>query len=258
MSANFYTSQLTLNTDRYISLASQFSQQPLQLPFVKVVSTHCGNTFANAGNISSVTKQAARKIDSLFITFHNHSSAKAVCIQSFIENFKLTVEEAGNNTYPRGDISMNIWNDHVQSQMLLDALNLNKNSLVSLSHEYYRSCFPMSETNSFAAMGGAGGIPTQDHDLYAADPSNFLLGIPFAADSSHMGGLARTSTDINWTTHGNSQATPIPGSVGATSTKEVFAVNCVFYAVFDWNLIMMSSDSPIPYLCYSIQTILNA
>jgi hypothetical protein len=41
MSANFYTSQFKLITDRYISLASQFSQQPLQLPFVKVVSTPC-------------------------------------------------------------------------------------------------------------------------------------------------------------------------------------------------------------------------
>jgi hypothetical protein len=114
--------------------------------------------------------------------------AKAVCIQPLIENFKTTVEEAGNNTYSGGGISMNTWNDHVQYQMLLDALHLNNNSLVSLPHEYYRSCFPMSETNSFGVLGGAGGIPTRDHDLYAADTSNFLLGIPFAADSSHMEG----------------------------------------------------------------------
>jgi hypothetical protein len=61
----------------------------------------------------------------------------------------------------------------------------------------------MSETNSFSGLGGAGGISAQDHDLIDDDTSNFLLGIPFATDSSHMEGLARTSTNINWTTHGN-------------------------------------------------------
>jgi hypothetical protein len=34
--------------------------------------------------------------------------------------------------------------------MLLDALNLNNNSLVGLSHEYYLSCFPLFEYNSYA------------------------------------------------------------------------------------------------------------
>jgi hypothetical protein len=58
------------------------------------------------------------------------------------QNFKITVEETGNNTYPGGGISIETYEDHVQYQMLLDALNLNNNSLVCLSHEYYRSYFP--------------------------------------------------------------------------------------------------------------------
>jgi hypothetical protein len=183
-----------------MSLVSQFSQQPLQLPVIKVVSTPCGKTFAQVDDITSVTKQAGSKIDSLFITFHYHPMAKAICIQPCIENFKVTVEEAGNNTYPGGDISMNTVNNHVQYQMLLDPLNLNNNSLASLSHEYFRSCFPIFDYYSYDAGAGLNGAPIKDHDIFAADTSNFLLGIPFAADSSHMEGLARTSTDINWTT----------------------------------------------------------
>jgi hypothetical protein len=132
--ANFYTSQFRLITDQYISLASQFSQQPLQLPFVKVASTPCGKTFAPGGVIESVTKQAASKSYCLFIIFHYHGADKAVCIQPYIRDFKLTVEEVGKNTYPGGGINMNTYEDHVQYQMLLDALNLNNNSLVSLSH----------------------------------------------------------------------------------------------------------------------------
>jgi hypothetical protein len=84
-----------------------------------------------------------------------------------------------------------------------------------------------------------------------------FFGIPFAADSSHMEGLARTSIDINWSTEGNTTANPIPGAIGATITKEVFAVNCVLNAVCDWNLIMMSSFNAIPNQCYSMQTALN-
>jgi hypothetical protein len=53
------------------------------------------------------------------------------------------------------------------------------------------------------------------------------------ADSSHMEGLARTSTDINWTTHGSTWTNPFTGAVGSTITKEVFAVNYVFSSVCD-------------------------
>jgi hypothetical protein len=84
-----------------MSLVSQFSQQPLQLPFVKVISTPCGETFGAPtyapagvpGSTNSVTKQSASKIDSLFITFHANRKAKAIFIQPFIQNCKLTVED---------------------------------------------------------------------------------------------------------------------------------------------------------------------
>jgi hypothetical protein len=258
--ANFYTSQFKLIPDRYISLASQFSQQPLQLPFVKVVSTPNGKTFAPGNVIESVTKQAASKIDSLFITFHYHRAAKAVCVQPYITDFKLTVEEAGNNTYPGGGISMNTYEDHVQYQMLLDALNLNNNSLVSLSHEYYRSCFPAYKFQTYQGIAG-GGFPRTDYNLFSADTSNFLLGIPFAADSSHMEGLARTSTDINWTTQGEAQHLSLTNTglgVGANTIENaVPAYHCVFSTVYDWVLIMMSNDIAVPNQGYSMQTVLN-
>jgi hypothetical protein len=85
------------------------------LPFVKVVRVACGETFsapgANGGDINSVTKHGVSKIDSLFITFHNNRRAKVICIHPYIENFRLTVEEAGYNSYPGGGIKMNTWND---------------------------------------------------------------------------------------------------------------------------------------------------
>jgi hypothetical protein len=69
---------------------------------------------------------------------------------------------------------MNTYEDHVQYQRLLDALNLNNNPLVSLSHEYYRSCFPGFTFYTYQGLAG-GGFPREDHNLFAADTSNFLL-----------------------------------------------------------------------------------
>jgi hypothetical protein len=57
--------------------------------------------------------------------------------------------------------------------MLLDALNLNNNSLASLSHEYYRSCFHVFNFYSYVGIG-AGGSPAADCDIFAADTTNFL------------------------------------------------------------------------------------
>jgi hypothetical protein len=76
-----------------------------------------------------------------------------------------------------------------------------------------------------------------------------------------MEGLARTSTDINWSTQGDIQLKPFTNHgqvVAANTTENVLAPNyCVFSAVCDWNLIMMSNDTPIPNQCYSTQTRLN-
>jgi hypothetical protein len=129
--------------------------------------------------------------------------------------------------------------------MLLDTLNLNNNSLTSLSLEYFRSCFPVLTDYTF---GGAGGNEIAANDIFQSDTSNFLLGIPFAADSSHMEGLARTSTDINWTIQGTVQYKPLENTV----ENGIPANNCIYSAVCDWNLIMMSNDTTIPNQCYSI------
>jgi hypothetical protein len=50
------------------------------------------------GDIQSPTKQKATKIDSVFIVFHLNDKSKAICIQPFITNFKLTVEAGSTQT----------------------------------------------------------------------------------------------------------------------------------------------------------------
>jgi hypothetical protein len=83
--------------------------------------------------------------------------------------------------------------------MLLDALNFNNNPIVGLPGEYLISCRPLKD---FTVIQNNGGVSTYTQDLMSFDTSNFLLGIPFAADSSHMEGLSRTGNDINWIIEG--------------------------------------------------------
>jgi hypothetical protein len=63
-------------------------------------------------------------------------------MQPYWDNFKLTTEDAGNQTYPGGGIKMRTWNDIFQYNMLLDALNFNNNPIVGLPTEYKYSCNP--------------------------------------------------------------------------------------------------------------------
>jgi hypothetical protein len=86
------------------------------------------------------------------------------------------------------------------------------------------------------------------------DTSNFLLGIPFAANSSHMEGLSRTGNDINWIIEGELIKRPCLGS----NSENMLSPNYIFYtAVCDWNLILSSSDSPYPNQTYSTQVAFN-
>ena len=85
------------------------------LSFIKIVNTQYGQTFAEyhgaANDLSAsaqiapsssmqyITKLVATKIDSLFITFHTSDRSKADCVQPYIQDFKITIEEAGNQMY---------------------------------------------------------------------------------------------------------------------------------------------------------------
>jgi hypothetical protein len=119
-----------------------------------------------------------------------------------------------------------------------------------LPFEYFRSCFPVSTDYTYAEGGGN---EVAVHNIFTADTSSFPLGTPFATDSSHMEGLARTSRDINWSVQGTVKYKPL----GNTIENGIPASHCIYSAVCDWNLIMVSNDTPIPNQCYSTQTPLN-
>jgi hypothetical protein len=153
----------------------------LYIPFVKIVHALAmhefggydfvkGNALKFGGDIQSTTIQKSTKFDFIFITFHPNDKSKAICVQPFIDNFKLTAEYAGALTYRACGIMMNTWNDSVQYQMLLSTLNFSDNSMVGLPREFIICC--KGETIVTAPV--ANGFATTTTNILKLDLTNFL------------------------------------------------------------------------------------
>jgi hypothetical protein len=150
---------------------------------------------------------------------------------------------------------MRILNDHIQYQMLLDALNFSSNSMIWLPLEFINSCKTETIVNDLVAND----LITTVTDISKQDCINFLLAIPFAADSTHMEGLTRTGNDVAQITNGVIQLQPFRNAAGSATT----CVNVwdprriVFSSVCDWNLIMTANTHPCNEKCYVTNAAFN-
>jgi hypothetical protein len=165
---------------------------PLYIPFVKIVHASAMrqfdvNYFIYSGAIrddehdQSITKQKATKID-IFYIIRSNDKSKAICIQPYIIKIKFTAEDAPAQIYPAGGFGIKTWNDIVQYQILMDALSLRSKALVELSCEFIKSC----KTETIVTTLVANGTVTIATYIPKQDITNFLLVIPFAANSSLM------------------------------------------------------------------------
>jgi hypothetical protein len=227
-----------LIADRYGDLLNALNSAPLYLPFVKIVHAFAMREFddydfANLKalrdhwDIQSTTKQKANKIDFVFVSFYANDKSKAICIQRYIKNFKLTAENAGAQTYLADSIVMNTWNDPVQYQMMMDAITFSNNAMVRFPREFINSC----KAEIIVTAPVANGIATTATDIPKQYLPDFLLAIPFAADSTHMEGLTRTGNDVTWITNGIVQYQPFHSANGAATTcQNILAPRCIVFS----------------------------
>lgn len=54
-------------------------------------------------------KQRSQNCDSVFIMSHLDELSQVIYIQPYIENFRVTSEDAGNQTYPGAGYSKGLW-----------------------------------------------------------------------------------------------------------------------------------------------------
>jgi hypothetical protein len=149
---------------------------------------------------------------------------------------------------------MRTWNDEIQYNMLLDALNFNNNMIAGLSSKNLNSCRPLTtQVNNIIAANTA---MVENSIIMSVDITNFLIGIPFAADSSHMEGLFRIGNDINCIFERIDVKVPFKGAVN--TIQNILAPKVIVYsAVCDWNLRLSAYYEPVPNQTYSTQVAFN-
>ncbi len=102
-------------------------------------------------------------------------------------------------------------------------------------------------------------VATVTADVSKQDLTNFLLAIPFAADSIHMEWLTRTGNDTTWITNGFEQIQPFHADNDPSSNcQNVLAPRLiVFSCVCDWNLIMTVDNHPYSRQSYATGVTFN-
>lgn len=133
-------------------------------------------------------KSYDQNINSVFIRFHQDKASEVIGIQPYIEKFRITSQDAGNQTYPSSGLFMRTWNDPIQSKMIWDAFNFSKNKLRGLPEEFsdsYRlSVGPMVVATNIRMA--------RNEDISRINTTNFLHDIPNTFDCIHMEAVTRT------------------------------------------------------------------
>jgi hypothetical protein len=115
--------------------------------------------------------------------------------------------------------------------------------MVGLPREFITSC---NAENSVATHVTYGTSITAT-DITNQDLANFLLAIPFAADSTDMEGPTRTGNDITSITNGIIQIQPFHA---VTTSLNILAPKfIVFSSVCELNLIMTADSHPYNIQC---------
>jgi hypothetical protein len=84
--------------------------------------------------------------------------------------------------------------------------------IAGLPAEYLNSCRPITTINTNIVAANTAMVENQT--ILNVNTTNFLLGIPFTADSSHIERLSRTGNDINWIFEVITVQHPFKGDIG--------------------------------------------
>jgi len=77
------------------------------------------------------------------------------------------------------------------TNLILDALNINNNTLISIPKDLATSLQPYRTINTYTSDGG---VPTKGKTYLPYDRSKFLIGVAFCNDEDFQGGLSPDGT----------------------------------------------------------------
>lgn len=183
---HLYTAFYMLKMDVYNALEYNYLQVPLLFP-IQTVSNVKFTKSLGVGPFTLQNTATLSHCDTVFVVFpYDVNSRTCFC------NPEITCQlNINGKYYPRERVKT--VDDPRFINMVMDSLNINNNTLVSVSRDvidslspYYKICQANIASNCYYYF----------HQLFNRDNSNFFIGVPLSTDEDFMGGISSNGQTV--------------------------------------------------------------
>ena len=171
--------------DVFKDLPAKYFELPLLFPRQTRKIVKFSQTLGTDTNTSLTASSTLNHCDSMFIVFNKDVNERTCFINPELNEWQVNID---GKFYPRE--AYKTVDDIKFTNLSLDALNVNNNSLISISEDVSTSLQPYYNLNT----SDANGTLTLTKKYIQKDKSNFFIGIPFSNDEDFMGGINSNST----------------------------------------------------------------
>ena len=183
---HLYTAFYMLKMDVYNSLEYNYLQVPLLFP-IQTVSNVKFTKPLGTGSFTLQNTATLSHCDTIFVVFPDNVNSRT-CFQNPEITCQLNIN---GKYYPRERVST--INDPRFINMIHDSLNINNNSLVSVSEDVANSFHPYKSYTQADILQNCYYI---FHESLSSDTTNFFIGVPLSTDEDFMGGISSNGQTV--------------------------------------------------------------
>ena len=169
----------------YNALMAQYLEIPLYFPVQEVKTSRFSQTLGAETDTSLTCSSTLNHCDSMFIVFNRTVHDRNCFINPLFSTWSVNID---GKYYPREPYATH--NDVRFTNLSFDSLNVNNNTLLSVSEDVANSLQPYRTVQTYAVDG----TRTTPSVWSTGDTSNFFIGIPFSNDEDFMGGINHPGT----------------------------------------------------------------
>jgi hypothetical protein len=180
--ATFY-----LKEDVSNNLRNEYTNIPLLMPIQVVEWSNFTSTLGNESNASPSATPSFKSTDAAYILFRENDVTST---QRFINPGIEHQTRIGGRQYPTRPYKTLY--DQRNTNLTLDAFNINNHRLVSVSEDIRTSMQPYTKYTAYASTGAAGATVERGVEKYhwsTGDRGRFFIAFPFCDSNIFQGGL---------------------------------------------------------------------
>jgi len=176
----------TLKMDVYNALQAKYLQVSLLFPIQEVKTVKFSQTIGTNTTDNLTCSLPLHHCDSMFIVFNKDPNDRNCFNNPEFTHFQININ---GKLYPRETYAS--VDDPKFTNLILDALNINNNTLISIPKDLSTSLQPYRRIRVYGATGA---LSTNDATYLPYDRSKFLIGVAFCNDEDFQGGLSPDGT----------------------------------------------------------------